>query len=519
MPQTTSFGGVEKTITSYTQQSTKKIADTIKDGMPSAIKIMDKLRCLKGEAGGIIINALGTGLVAPIFIAFNPLSKADEKTKKYTAMRQPVSAVLAILIQAGLTKPLDMFYNYMSNNGILGNSPYFDKSNLKDRAYFIKECKKLGITGAQAQAYADSKVKEQAIQIIKALEEEGTIKFNANKQLQQDDVIHLMNKTLESYKTEIKELIEKNSAKEITQKVERAKLLINPNNEFKIKSMCNDLNSITREEDVSKVLDIWLKDDNADIVKLAQEFKDRATLPAIKHRVEGTLKKMTLYNNAVESCDAICDNAENLKKILSDIVNNKSNNIESAIKQIREISTEKDKNSLFQAIANSLSARVNDADKKEYAQKIIARINEIKNCNGDKFKLIELYQKAYYKDMGDNLLNQLKIIDSLKINPKSATQTAKELIQSLKTKVFNFNQKNFSEDMFKTWEKTVGGRVKAFKQITNILFGLFITLPVTCTTLNWVYPRFMDIFFPNLARNDKCEAPEEKAKIKARGGK
>ena len=35
--------------------------------------------------------------------------------------------------------------------------------------------------------------------------------------------------------------------------------------------------------------------------------------------------------------------------------------------------------------------------------------------------------------------------------------------------------------------------------MTKIAVGVSVTLPITCTVLNWVYPRFMNIFFPNLA--------------------
>ena len=92
-----------------------------------AINIMNKLTWLKGEIGGILITALGTGAVAPIFIAYNPFVKAPkgaskeqkkdvENTKKYTAMRQPVSAVLAILIQSSILKPIDKGLEILFNN-------------------------------------------------------------------------------------------------------------------------------------------------------------------------------------------------------------------------------------------------------------------------------------------------------------------------------------------------------------------------------------------------------------------
>ena len=38
---------------------------------------------------------------------------------------------------------------------------------------------------------------------------------------------------------------------------------------------------------------------------------------------------------------------------------------------------------------------------------------------------------------------------------------------------------------------------------------MFITVPVTCTALNWVYPRFMDKFFPELAGAKKASKAKE----------
>ena len=48
----------------------------------TAIKVMEKFKWLKGELGGILITALGTGAVAPIFIAYNPFVKAPKDATK-----------------------------------------------------------------------------------------------------------------------------------------------------------------------------------------------------------------------------------------------------------------------------------------------------------------------------------------------------------------------------------------------------------------------------------------------------
>ena len=72
-------------------------------------------------------------------------------------------------------------------------------------------------------------------------------------------------------------------------------------------------------------------------------------------------------------------------------------------------------------------------------------------------------------------------------------------------------------DVVKNLKDTISKRLKGFNQVTNILVGLVVTLPVTCHALNWVYPRFMNVFFPNLANSKKSDAPEENGK-KVDGG-
>ena len=58
----------------------------------------------QGEALNIIVTAVGTAVVCPLFIAFNPFSKEDSKTKQYSAWRQPISAIIAVVTQLTITK-------------------------------------------------------------------------------------------------------------------------------------------------------------------------------------------------------------------------------------------------------------------------------------------------------------------------------------------------------------------------------------------------------------------------------
>ena len=98
---------------------------------PKVLKGINRLRNNIGEFQDICINATGTGLLAPIFIKYNPLSKTDEDTRTYSAWRQPVSAVLAILTQGLITIPVVTMIKNMANNGYLNEecnlTPFRDK--------------------------------------------------------------------------------------------------------------------------------------------------------------------------------------------------------------------------------------------------------------------------------------------------------------------------------------------------------------------------------------------------------
>ena len=119
------------------------------------IRHMENLKWLKGEIGGILITALGTGLVAPIFIGFNPFTRPPkdatpkqkedfDNTKKYTAMRQPISAVLAILFQASVQKYIDKGLDKVFNNKNIAKygSIYVDQQDLNTETFIKSKIKK-----------------------------------------------------------------------------------------------------------------------------------------------------------------------------------------------------------------------------------------------------------------------------------------------------------------------------------------------------------------------------------------
>ena len=67
--------------------------------------------------------------------------------------------------------------------------------------------------------------------------------------------------------------------------------------------------------------------------------------------------------------------------------------------------------------------------------------------------------------------------------------------QNNEHRLFKFK---LSKEVAAELQKVVKNNLKAHKQITGLIVS-FLMLPISCSLLNWCYPRFMDAVFPNLS--------------------
>ena len=120
-------------------------------------------------------------------------------------------------------------------------------------------------------------------------------------------------------------------------------------------------------------------------------------------------------------------------------------------------------------------------------------------------------------------LNSKKVTDTKNLSAESIKKTVKDIIESCKfdkensllksilhdTDTFNFDEgkltKKIHKDATKLYKKLIENNYKSVNQISKVIVGVFITLPITCNLLNWIYPRFMEICFPKLAGVKKGE--------------
>ncbi len=111
---------VQKNKQNFSGINVTDIAKEINSNMPRAVRFLNKFKNHMGEGQDIIVNAIGTGIVAPIFIKYNGLSRADENTKTYSALRQTAMGAIAVLVQAGITVPANKYIDRLASEGNLG---------------------------------------------------------------------------------------------------------------------------------------------------------------------------------------------------------------------------------------------------------------------------------------------------------------------------------------------------------------------------------------------------------------
>lgn len=101
---------------------------------------LDFLSKTAGELQTVGIIGVGTAFIAPIFIAYNPFSKQDENDKKYSALRQPISAVIATGIGLGINYPIAV---YLDKRACEGRPKKFDISAMPSANYLKGKYKKI----------------------------------------------------------------------------------------------------------------------------------------------------------------------------------------------------------------------------------------------------------------------------------------------------------------------------------------------------------------------------------------
>ncbi len=403
---------------------------------PSILRGINKLKNNIGEFQDICINALGTGLLAPIFIKYNPLSKTDEDTRTYSAWRQPLSALLAIATQGLFTIPIVSKINSMANEGALNLD--CNKTPFKDKDYTMHIMKKLhpGLSKKQREVLADEYLAKQDENLINTLKKENTVYYTIKGQtepvkISQEKYIETLNKTVDSMLADEEKRLKVCNDVKLTKRIERSEFY--RNNYDTSKNLLKEIEAkINRTDDVKEITK-FLKNKHKELkkAKANTQLLDMIT----ETRILGSAGK----DKMLEKVKRMQGHVEKYKGLTS-------------------------KEQVVEAVKASISERINEhKDSIEFLNKVKKAIAENKTVND--------------------------IEEMFKLKIKEAKNANKE---------FRLADKVFSKEVANKLKELTKKHIEGVKRIAT-LAGALIILPISCDLLNRIYPRFMDIAFPKLS--------------------
>ncbi len=403
---------------------------------PSILRGINKLKNNIGEFQDICINALGTGLLAPIFIKYNPLSKTDEDTRTYSAWRQPLSALLAIATQGLFTIPIVSKINSMANEGALNLD--CNKTPFKDKDYAMHIMKKLhpGLSKKQREVLADEYLAKQDENLINTLKKENTVYYTIKGQtepvkISQEKYIETLNKTVDSMLADEEKRLKVCNDVKLTKRIERSEFY--RNNYDTSKNLLKEIEAkINRTDDVKEITK-FLKNKHKELkkAKANTQLLDMIT----ETRILGSAGK----DKMLEKVKRMQGHVEKYKGLTS-------------------------KEQVVEAVKASISERINEhKDSIEFLNKVKKAIAENKTVND--------------------------IEEMFKLKIKEAKNANKE---------FRLADKVFSKEVANKLKELTKKHIEGVKRIAT-LAGALIILPISCDLLNRIYPRFMDIAFPKLS--------------------
>lgn len=413
-----------------------------------------KLADSKGEIQAQLINALFTTTLAPLMIAFNPFSKTDENTKKYTALRQPISAAIALsgglAMTLGINRYMSTIYNEGYNEAI-DLRPGPDKNYLKRTVKYQKGLSKS--EKDQLDAYA-KKIHNERVEFFKRLITEDPKNIRVDEQTK---AILIGNENIQANQTlkvpnlgtqkELEGYLNKNNL----HNVELRDIL---KNQFKFELYEDgQLKPHVTESRLSEVK--------------AMDFL----------REIGLIEEGNVNENDLRKALAICFENRNLEPLKNEIFNKNALKANGAEK--------------LQELFGKLSSRVTQMTVGEEIGK------------AQTISLGQFFHQLGYKAT-DKTLQELA--------NKSMAEVLTELKGIFKGKLDGFDEKadllKFAENMLKNNLKKTATNAGNHKFFIGIFFNLFITA-VTCTILNWAYPRIVEKLFPELVKNNKSSISQK----------
>lgn len=447
-------------IAEYGYTGARRLRDAIYENSKGAQKALQSLGLNDGENLNNIVTAVGTSAVAPIFIRYNPISKEDKETKGYTAMRQPISAVIALAFQIPIMTAYNKWIDgHATRLGVeeMDLSAKPPKSVLKpialqDYKIYRRNTLKNGDTLMKKSEWVNQRVidyQDDAFysELSRLRKKMGNTKINDFDLVKPDDF--------------------KAAKKDIYRKVLTEDFKLAEADIAKIKEL-DDVK--TNGKKILKLKNISYSDFVEKLDERAKELSIQRVNKKISESAKIKLETSKLFKSMSEKF------AEAKAEIYS-AIDPKAPNKKAALDAV-ETQIESVKKSIYDDTIASLETKLQSFEK-----------GSINHTN---------YEAALKK------LKRSGCIDKIKYHGLNIT----DVEQSVRIKEFLTAKINKSQV-----------KLSDFKKISGIAVGLAI-LPITCGILNWAYPRIMERYFPELAAAKKAKtAVLYGDKVSLKGGK
>ncbi len=494
---TTSFSGAAKVVT----PAAKPLKEFLLDIMPGKIKKMVKIHEGMGEVQNQLINATGTGLVAPLFIKYNPLSDTDENTRTYTAWRQPVSAVLAVATQAAIVVPFNKIIKHAADIGYF--STRYNSSLFPSDDYLKKEIKELN----PGKKYTKQEMKD-------AIEAHKSANYDKKliNMIEQDKIVFNTSNgktasTLEMPAQEFKKLftetidniIQSESAEKVKviqrklpQKIERGIFFHNNPDEAKsvlqrlrsnVTQIYNQTDFATTPNQIAEANKKFNKDCKALIKELKTEIKKDSSKKSVNTELIKIIKEIKDKNTGNDS---------SALRVLGE-------KIDKMIESVNTMQSKKSTQEIMEYVNEVIYRRTNAIDETiEALTKIKTRLETsgitVKEAQQIIDDTIEASRNSVRAKLTDNGIGEADLKKSI------------EWVESVGTRLSE-KAKSISKCIGDQLKKHAKSNIDGLKRWTGLGVSLAI-LPATCWMLNKIYPWFMDKAFPNLS--NKAAAAKEK---------
>ncbi len=496
----------------------------IKKGFKS---LMNRVFETQGEIQNQIFNAFFTSTLAYVMVRHNPLSKKDEKTRAYGALRQPVSAGIALTGGLGLTMAVNKYTDYLINSGaISGTDGRLEPTDsflkkLNNKAYkdykqdinnIIKEAKKSNKSpDEEVDKYIKEFIKNNTPDAFDGKE------FDKNGKPTKEYIKACVKQSGERFKkarTELfAKLIGEDPSKFSIQEVEvskgnktikEARILFNG------EEIGKNIPNLKTTEDLTK----YLNKHNINNKKLSTLMSDVFKFEFYKDgALEGTLKKSSLSKfdeiNALDflkEIGVLGDKTSNLDTNSLNLIMSKIRQpkLQTAIKDsVRGLALKTDgeitlSEELGKTMTNIAQNHSNKATRVITLRSLLNRLGIESNDDFNKYMQKDIASIA--KEISDAFKNATEL----------TTAKSKGKVEKIVEKIFT--NKNgiidISNNIVKNMATNLKGGSKTFSRFTTIVFNLPMTM-ITCTILNFTYPRFVDKFFPQYSKK-KPESTEVK---------